>query len=86
MKDRYDALKAIALILGRMGKIAEEIGKPGTLLGSLQYEWNKLETKYQKLMDRLAELPHKGKQACRDGGPGHQRVTRVSRRNFLPDN
>jgi hypothetical protein len=59
MKDRYDALKAVALILLRMDKITEKMGKPGTPLESLQYEWNKLETKYQKLMARLVELPHK---------------------------
>jgi hypothetical protein len=60
MQDRYDTLKAVALVLRRMDKITEEMGKPGTLLESLQYEWNKLETKYQKLMDRLAEVPFKG--------------------------
>jgi hypothetical protein len=59
MRDRYDALKAVALILLRMDKITEKMGKPGTPLESLQYEWNKLETKYQKLMARLVELPHK---------------------------
>jgi hypothetical protein len=58
------------------------MGKPGTLLGSLQYEWNKLETKYQKLMDRLAELPYEGMRACRDKGPDQQRVGRVSRQNL----
>lgn len=67
MKDRYDALKAIALLLGRMDKIAEEMGKPGTPLESLQYEWTKLETKYQKLMDRLAELQDANKHAEADG-------------------
>jgi hypothetical protein len=74
MKDRYDTLKAVALVLRRMDKISEELGKPGTLLGSLQYEWKNLETKYQELMDRLADLPY--------DGPGQWRIDRVSRRNL----
>jgi hypothetical protein len=76
MKDRYHTLKAVSLILRRMDKITEEMSKPGSLHESLQYEWNKLETKYQKLMDRLVERPYRGKQACRDGVPpssaGHE--------------
>jgi hypothetical protein len=47
MKDRYHTLKAVAVVLRRMDKITEEMSKPGSLLESLQYEWNKLETKYQ---------------------------------------
>jgi hypothetical protein len=86
MKDRYDALKAIALILGRMDKLAEEMGKPGTSPKSLQYEWNTLQTKYQDLMRRLEELPYDGKKASPGNDPGQQQVSRVSRRNLLPGN
>src|SRR5439155_27391620 len=57
MKDRYNTLKAVALVLRRMDRISEELGKPGTQLVCLQYEWKNLETKYQELMDRLADLP-----------------------------
>jgi hypothetical protein len=66
MKDRYDTLKAVALVLRRMDKISEELGKPGTLLESLHYEWKNLETKYQELMDRLADLPYDGRLAGRE--------------------
>jgi len=66
MKDRYNTLKAVALVLRRMDKISEELGKPGTLLESLQYEWKNLETKYQELMDRLADLPYDGRDAGRE--------------------
>jgi hypothetical protein len=66
MKDRYDTLKAVAFVLRRMDKISEELGKPGSLLESLQYEWKNLETKYQELMDRLADLPYDGCVAGRD--------------------
>ena len=69
MKDRYNTLKAVALVLRRMDIISEELGKPGTLLESLQYEWKNLETKYQELMDRLADLPYDG----RDAGTGDRR-------------
>jgi hypothetical protein len=78
MKDRYDTLKAVALVLHTMDKISEELGKPGTLLGSLQNEWKNLETKYQELMDRLEDLPY--------DGPGQRRIDRVSGRNLPPDN
>jgi hypothetical protein len=77
MKDRYDALKALALVLRRMDKISEKLGKPDTLLENLQYEWKNLETKYHELMDRLAELPYEG--------PSQRRIVRVSRRNLPPD-
>jgi hypothetical protein len=69
MKDRYDTLKAVAIILRRMDKITEEMGKPGTLHKNLQYEWNKLQTKYQELMGRLEELRYDGKKASPDKGP-----------------
>jgi hypothetical protein len=61
-----------------MDKISEKLGKPDTLLESLQYAWKNLETKYHELMDRLAELPY--------DGPGQRRIDRVSRRNLPPDN
>jgi hypothetical protein len=78
MKDRYNTLKAVALVLRRMDKISEELGKPGTLLESLQYEWKNLETKYQELMDRLADLPY--------DGPGQRRNDSLSRQNWPADN
>jgi hypothetical protein len=70
MHDRYDILKAVAIILRRMDKITEEIGRPGTLHKNLQYEWNKLQTKYQELMRRLEELPFDDKKASPDKDPG----------------
>jgi acyl carrier protein phosphodiesterase len=69
MKDRYHTLKAVALVLRRMDKITEEMSKAGPLLGSLQYEWKNLETKYQELMRRLEELPYDGKKASPDNDP-----------------
>jgi hypothetical protein len=33
------------------------MGKGGALIDSLEEEWHRLEMKYQKLMDRLEELP-----------------------------
>jgi hypothetical protein len=70
MHDRYDALKAVAIILRGMDKIADEMGKPGTSPKSLQYEWNTLQTKYQELMRRLEELPFDDKKASPDKDPG----------------
>jgi hypothetical protein len=70
MYDRYHILKAVAVILRRMDKITEEMGKPGTLHKSLQFEWNKLQTKYQELMRQLEELPFDDKKASPDKDPG----------------
>jgi hypothetical protein len=78
MHDRYDILKAVAVILRRMDKITEEMGKPGDLDKNLQFEWNKLQTKYQELIRRLEELPYDGKKASPDKDPGQNPKHEIS--------
>jgi hypothetical protein len=56
MSRRRETLIAIALILRRIMDISQEVGKPGSLIDSLEEEWHRLEMRYQELMDRLEEL------------------------------
>jgi len=78
MHDRYHILKAVAIVLRRMDKITEEMDKHGPLHKSLQFEWNKLQAKYQELMRRLEELPHDGKKASPDKDPGQNPKHEIS--------